>query len=128
MADVSQSDPRVLFAAERTFLAWIRTGLAFMGFGFVVARFGLFLRELAAVHSDRMRPTRFSIAMGTGLIAVGVIVNITAIINHVHLIRELRQGDLRSRPPFARGDCNGLRAGSGRRRDGHLPAGRGIGC
>jgi putative membrane protein len=30
-------------AAERTFLAWIRTGLALMGFGFVVARFGLFL-------------------------------------------------------------------------------------
>jgi uncharacterized membrane protein YidH (DUF202 family) len=33
-------------AAERTFLAWIRTGLALMGFGFVVARFGLFLTEL----------------------------------------------------------------------------------
>ena len=38
-----ESDPRVFFAAERTFLAWIRTGLALMGFGFVVARFGLFL-------------------------------------------------------------------------------------
>jgi putative membrane protein len=33
-------------AAERTLLAWIRTGLALMGFGFVVARFGLFLKEL----------------------------------------------------------------------------------
>ncbi len=33
-------------AAERTFLAWIRTGLALMGFGFVVARFGLFLQRL----------------------------------------------------------------------------------
>jgi putative membrane protein len=31
-------------AAERTLLAWIRTGLALMGFGFVVARFGLFLQ------------------------------------------------------------------------------------
>ena len=41
-------DPRVRFAAERTLLAWIRTGLALMGFGFVVARFGLFLREIAA--------------------------------------------------------------------------------
>ena len=40
-------DPRVRFAAERTVLAWIRTGLAMMGFGFVVARFGVFLRELA---------------------------------------------------------------------------------
>ncbi len=38
------------FAAERTLLAWVRTGLAMMGFGFVVARFGLFLRELALVR------------------------------------------------------------------------------
>ncbi len=41
-------DPRVRFAAERTLLAWMRTGLALMGLGFVVARFGLFLREIAA--------------------------------------------------------------------------------
>ena len=34
---LSEPDPRVFFAAERTFLAWIRTGLALMGFGFVVA-------------------------------------------------------------------------------------------
>jgi putative membrane protein len=33
-------------AAERTLLAWISTGLALMGFGFVVARFGLFLQQL----------------------------------------------------------------------------------
>jgi inner membrane protein YidH len=40
----TESDPRVFFAAERTLLAWLRTGLAVMGLGFVVARFGLFLR------------------------------------------------------------------------------------
>jgi putative membrane protein len=39
-----RSDPRVSFAAERTLLAWLRTGIAVMAFGFVVARFGLFLR------------------------------------------------------------------------------------
>ena len=42
------ADPRIYMAAERTFLAWIRTGIALSGFGFVVARFGLFLREIAA--------------------------------------------------------------------------------
>ena len=40
------ADLRDSLAAERTFLAWIRTGLALMGFGFVVARFGLFLQQL----------------------------------------------------------------------------------
>ncbi len=38
-----KSRPARLFAAERTLLAWIRTGLALMGFGFVVARFDRFL-------------------------------------------------------------------------------------
>ncbi|MDQ3427232.1 MAG: DUF202 domain-containing protein, partial [Gemmatimonadota bacterium] len=42
------SDPRVYFAAERTMLAWLRTGIAIMAFGFVVARFGVFLRLLQA--------------------------------------------------------------------------------
>lgn len=41
-------DPRVYFAAERTLLAWIRTGIALIGLGFVVARFDLFLAVLAA--------------------------------------------------------------------------------
>jgi putative membrane protein len=44
-------------AAERTFLAWIRTGLALVGFGFVVARFGLFFRLY-----DSARPTWLSAA------------------------------------------------------------------
>ena len=38
------SDPRIFFAAERTLLAWLRSGLTVIGLGFVVARFGLFLR------------------------------------------------------------------------------------
>ena len=42
-------DPKDFMAAERTLLAWVRTGIALMGFGFVVARFGLFLRELVRV-------------------------------------------------------------------------------
>jgi putative membrane protein len=88
-----RQDPRVYFAAERTFLAWIRTGLALMGFGFVVARFGLFLRELSMRQSQQPSHTSSpSLWLGTGLVIVGVIVNISAVMRHIREITQLRSG------------------------------------
>jgi putative membrane protein len=49
--NVDSRDLPTYLAEDRTFLAWIRTGIALMGFGFVVARFGLFLRELEAIKA-----------------------------------------------------------------------------
>ena len=92
-----ERDPRVYFAAERTFLAWIRTGLALMGFGFVVARFGLFLRELSMRNSQ---PSQFStqttgpsLWLGTALVIVGAIFNISAVLTHIREVRQLRTGE-----------------------------------
>ena len=77
-------------AAERTLLAWIRTGLALMGFGFVVARFGLFLRELqVAQHVPSLQSTGFSLWFGVLLITMGVGVNLLAAWRHNRLIKEL---------------------------------------
>ncbi len=51
-------------ANERTFLAWVRTGIAVIAFGFVIEKFNLFLMALAAsasaevakaIHADRLR-------------------------------------------------------------------------
>ena len=60
-------------ANERTLLSWIRLGLSSAGFGFVVARFGLFLRELATRGSGAT-PGRGAEVIGVGLVLLGVLV------------------------------------------------------
>jgi len=80
-------------AAERTLLAWIRTGLALMGFGFVVARFGLFLQQLQIMQRAPIeRSYGLSLWFGTALIAAGIIVNVFAGWQHLRLVRELDRG------------------------------------
>jgi putative membrane protein len=92
----SHSDPRIYMAAERTFLAWLRTGIALMGFGFVVARFGLFLRELAASNEPTKLPhAGFSLPVGILLIALGIIVNVVAAIRHRRCVRAIDRGEFR---------------------------------
>jgi putative membrane protein len=88
-----ETDPRVYFAAERTLLAWIRTGLAMMGFGFVVARFALYLRELQpSAGSSPVRSPGGSLWFGTALVLMGVLVNLSAALQHTRLVRQLRHG------------------------------------
>ena len=67
------ADPRVLFAAERTLLAWQRSAIALMGFGFVVERFGLFLQLVA--HQPLSGSQRgFSLGLGVLLLLLGAAV------------------------------------------------------
>jgi putative membrane protein len=83
---------RDYLAEERTFLAWIRTGISLMGFGFVVARFGIFgdlpyiPQQLAAVP-----PRELSIWFGAALIAIGAIVNLFSARRFMRLAGELNR-------------------------------------
>src|SRR5438309_3246768 len=71
------ADLRDYLAEERTFLAWIRTGIALMGFGFVVARFGIFGDQLHLPQQfSAAQPHEFSPWFGAALIATGVLVNL----------------------------------------------------
>ncbi len=89
------NDPRVFFAAERTLLAWVRTGLAVIGLGFVVARFGLFLRMLRR-QSAEVLPHPASTAIGVGFVLLGSAAVALAAWNHVSFVRTLQPQE---RPP-----------------------------
>ncbi len=92
----SDSDPRVFFAAERTLLAWLRTGLTIIALGFVVSRFGLFVQLLAtqsqgsspAVHSS------LSAALGVAFVIAGTLAIVVASVQHRRFVATLPQADL----------------------------------
>lgn len=87
MADSPHDDPGIYLAAERTFLAWIRTGLSMMGVGFAIARFALFLRQMRG--DERTGP---SVYVGDAVVVLGVLVLVVSIAQHIQLIRQLREG------------------------------------
>jgi putative membrane protein len=93
---VSEPDPRVFFAAERTLLAWLRTGLTVMGLGFVVARFGLFLRLLALQPQailDEHRSAASAI-LGVLFVTAGAVAVLIATVQHQRFIATLSRSDL----------------------------------
>ncbi len=77
-----RSDPRVFFAAERTLLAWLRTGLTVAGLGFLVARMNLF-------HLANSPATGGSTALGVGLVVLGSIMMGGATVQHARFCRGL---------------------------------------
>jgi putative membrane protein len=92
----NQPDPRIFFASERTLLAWVRTGLAIIGLGYVVARFGLFLRMMAheAGQTATITTNPMSRIIGVAFVVVGAVSVIMASIQHRTFIKDLSTQDL----------------------------------
>jgi putative membrane protein len=88
-------DPDLYFAAERTYLSWIRTGVALMGFGFVLARFALLAHQLRAMGSNPLpdQTSDLSRYFGVALVMVGVLTLAAATIGHVRTVRQLKTGE-----------------------------------
>jgi putative membrane protein len=88
-------------ANERTFLAWMRTGLATIAFGFVVERFGLLLRELGVKGISIAVSFHYSTFFGVALTLLGVIMMIVALMNFLHIRRAIDQEEFHPRAWYA---------------------------
>ena len=89
-----------LLANERTFLAWLRTSIAVMSLGFVVARFGLWLRELALQINPHvpLQHTGLSMPLGEGMIGFGALLTLLAAWRYHVVNRAIERGEIKSDP------------------------------
>ncbi len=89
---------RVHQANERTMLAWIRTGISLMAFGFAIARFGVFLRQVAASANEGLvtpRPQGLGSSwVGAALVALGMLASLVATTRYAQIRRAIHRGDV----------------------------------
>jgi len=79
-------------ANERTYLAYIRTALAFIAFGFVIARFSLFAREFSTLTHHSNAEPGFSTTFGTGMAIFGIFIALLGAWRYARTDRFLREG------------------------------------
>jgi len=92
-----QSAPRAVaspsdhLANERTFLAWVRTGIALIGFGLVIAKFAIFISLINASK----QPTG-SVRLGELLVLMGAVVIVYGLYDYLTVERMLKSGTYRA--------------------------------
>jgi putative membrane protein len=82
-------------ANERTFLAWIRTSISIIVFGFVVAKFGITLRELLLAQGSTVRESGASLMIGLGFMAMGIFMALAAWFRYQSTMRRIETGDFK---------------------------------
>ncbi len=91
-------------ANERTFLAWMRTSIALIGFGFAIARFSLFLRQLQGTLYPSTVPASASgftsENLGVALVVVGIVTIALAVWRYNQVFQQIEQGNYRPRRLF----------------------------
>jgi len=98
-------DPRFPdhMANERTFLAWIRTSLGIIAFGFVIERFGLFMKQMELILGKANLQTSslahgYSEIIGILIVAFGTVMSFLAYLNFKKVEKHILQGTTTYRP------------------------------
>jgi len=81
-------------ANERTFLAWIRTSIGIMAFGFVVVKFSLFVKQISMIlgKENVIQNRGYSAIAGIILVAVGTVTSVLSYIRYRQTTRQLKEG------------------------------------
>ena len=81
-------------ANERTFLAWIRTSIGIMAFGFVVVKFSLFVKQISMIlgKENIIHSKGYSGIVGIVLVAVGTVTAVLSYIRYKHSEKQLNEG------------------------------------
>lgn len=90
--------PTDYLANERTFLAYIRTSLAVMAFGFVIARFTIFLRAIPAAQGVRLPPAGTSEGLGLAFAIFGCLLAVLGVWRFLTANRDLDRDQFKARP------------------------------
>ena len=91
MSDLN--DPRVLFAAERTLMAWNRTSISLMAFGFVIERFGLFLKIMGK-DEVKVFQRHLSFFVGVSFVLLASFIALYSIWQHKKILKTLRPAEI----------------------------------
>ncbi len=79
-------------ANERTFLAWVRTGIAIVIFGFAIGRFAIAIREFMQFQGHASRTTGLSVWFGTIAIVGGVLLTLAGLLRYRRTRAQLELG------------------------------------
>jgi putative membrane protein len=96
MQDTKQhGNPSDHLANERTFLAWIRTSIGIMAFGFVVVKFSLFVKQISMIlgKGNAIQNRGYSTIVGIILVAVGTVTSVLSYMRYRQTAKQLKQGD-----------------------------------
>ncbi len=89
-----QGNPSDHLANERTFLAWIRTSIGIMAFGFVVVKFSLFVKQISLIlgKENVIQSKGYSGILGIALVAVGTVTAVLSYIRYKQTESQLNDG------------------------------------
>src|SRR5690606_8394799 len=102
MNSIEKGKPNDHLANERTFLAWMRTSIGIMGFGFIVVKFSMFIKHISLLIEGKITISEMNNSgiIGVLLVVIGVLTAILALVNYKRIKKQLHTGNYSSSNPL----------------------------